>query len=95
MKSFIKNKLRENLLGSKLCNTMTVNTYEEGIEILIKHIGKPEENPADWGKIEKPLRMWKEITDQIRSELKTGATGDSEVDESDTWWSAIISVFCK
>jgi hypothetical protein len=39
--------------------------------------------------------MWKDITIQIRKELASGATGDSEVDESDTWWSAIISRFCR
>jgi hypothetical protein len=40
--------------------------------------------------------MWKEATEQIRKELdEYGMSGDSEVDESDTWWSAIISTLCK
>jgi hypothetical protein len=95
MKDFIKHKLRENL-SNQICNIMTVNTYEEGIDLLIKILGKPEQNPEDWTKIEKPLSMWKEITTQIRQEVaEKGMSGDSEVDESDTWWAAIQSTFCK
>lgn len=41
------------------------------------------------------MKMWSDITKQLREELKTGMTGDSEVDESNTWWSAIKSTFCK
>ena len=82
-------------LPNPICNIMTVNTYEEGIELLNKHIGTRKENPEAWAQISKPLKMWKDITIQIRKELKSGATGDSEVDESDTWWSAITSRFCK
>lgn len=94
MKEFIKNRLRESI-SNPICNIMTVNSYEEGIEHLRKHIGTPEENPEAWAQITKPLKMWKEVTIQIRKELSSGATGDSEVDESDTWWSAIISRFCR
>jgi hypothetical protein len=86
---------KESFNPNPICNIMTVNTYEEGIEHLRKHIGTPEENPEAWGQIVKPLKMWKEVTIQIRKELSSGATGDSEVDESDTWWSAIISRFCR
>ena len=86
---------KESFNPNPICNIMTVNTYEEGIEHLRKHIGTPEENPEAWSQITKPLKMWKDITIQIRKELASGATGDSEVDESDTWWSAIISRFCR
>ena len=83
-------------LINPMCNIMTVNTYEEGIDLLIKILGKPSENPEDWTKIKKPLSMWREITIQIRKEVKEkGMSGDSEVDESDTWWSAIQSTFCR
>lgn len=96
MKNFIKHKLREGLNPYPLCSIMNVNTYEEGFNLLIKILGKPSENPNDWAKIEKPLSMWKEITIQIRQEVKEkGMSGDSEVDESDTWWSAIQSTFCR
>lgn len=96
MKTFIKHKLREELNPYPLCSIMNVNTYEEGIDLLIKILGKPSDNPEDWAKIENPLSMWKEITIQIRKEVKEkGMSGDSEVDESDTWWSAIQSTFCR
>ena len=94
MKDFIKHKLRENL-SNPICDIMTVNTYEEGIKLLNKHIGTRKENPEAWAKISKPLKMWKDVTIEIRKELKSGSTGDSEVDESDTWWSAITGEFCK
>jgi len=75
---------------------MSVDTYEEGIELLENHIGTMKENPKMWDKIKKPLRMWKESTIEIRKELdEYGMTGNSEVDESDTWWSAIQSTICK
>jgi hypothetical protein len=49
-----------------------------------------------WDEIKKPLQMWKEATIEIRKELdEYGMTGDSEVDESDTWWSAIQSTICR
>ncbi len=96
MKTFIKNKLREHLNPYPLCSIMNVDTYEEGLDLLIKILGKPSENPEDWAKIEKPLTMWREITIQIRKEVKEkGMSGDSEVDESDTWWAAIQSTFCR
>jgi hypothetical protein len=99
MKHEIKYKLRLALtesIKSPMCNIMTVNTYEKGINYLNQYIGTREQNPEAWAKIEKPLKMWKDITIQIRDEIATkGMSGDSEVDESDTWWSAIISRFCK
>ena len=69
-KTFIKNKLREHLNPYPLCSIMNVDTYEEGLDLLIKILGKPSDNPEDWAKIEKPLTMWREITIQIRKEVK-------------------------
>ena len=90
----IRRILREEV-SKDICNIMTVDTYEEGIKLLTDYLGTPEENPQQWNRIKKPLDMWKEITIQIRDEIKTGMTGDSEVDESDTWWSAIIGTLCR
>jgi hypothetical protein len=97
MKSLIKKILKEETSKNKdICNIMSVDTYEEGIELLKNHIGAMKENPEMWDEIKKPLRMWKEATIEIRKELdEYGMTGDSEVDESDTWWSAIQSTICK
>lgn len=79
------------ILKEDIFNIMTVDTYEEGINLLIDYLGTPEENPYEWKKIEKPLQMWKDATEDIRLQIKdSGMSGDSEVDESDTWWSAIL-----
>jgi hypothetical protein len=55
------------------------------MELLNKALGTKTQNPEDWNKIQKPLEMWITATKQIRSELGEGMTGDSEVDESDSW----------
>lgn len=40
-------------------------------------------------------KLKKNLSNPIYDILKSGATGDSEVDESDTCWSAITSRFCR
>lgn len=40
-------------------------------------------------------KLRENLSNPICNILKSGATGDSEVDESDTWWSAITSRFCR
>ena len=98
MKNLIKRILKEeyNKKEHDICNMMTVDTYEEGIKLLEKYLGTIEENPVDWSKIKKPLKMWKDSVIEIRTELgRDCMTGDSEVDESDTWWATIQGSFCK
>lgn len=97
MKSIIRKILKEETSQKKdICNIMSIDTYEEGIKLLEDYLGTRKENPEAWDEIMKPLKMWKEATIEIRSELdEYGMTGDSEVDESDTWWSAIQSTICK
>ena len=87
MKYLIKKILKEETSKKKdICNIMSVDTYEEGIKLLENHIGTIKENPE----------MWEEATIEIRKELdEYGMTGDSEVDESDTWWAAIQSTICR
>jgi hypothetical protein len=97
MKSIIRKILKEETSQKKdICNIMSIDTYEEGIKLLEDYLGTRKENPESWVEIKKPLKMWKEATIEIRSELdEYGMTGDSEVDESDTWWSTIQSTICK
>lgn len=97
MRLLIKKILKEETSKKKdICNIMSIDTYEEGIKLLEDHLGTRKENPEAWDEIKKPLKMWKEATIEIRSELdEYGMTGDSEVDESDTWWSAIQSTICE
>lgn len=97
MKNLIRRILKEEFNRDiDMCNIMSVKTYEEGYDILVKKLGYPHENPRAWSLIEQPLGMWKDVTDEIRKEVKyDGMSGDSEVDESNTWWAAIQSTFCK
>lgn len=97
MRLLIKKILKEETSQKKdICDIMSIDTYEEGIKLLEDHLGTRKENPESWDEIKKPLKMWKEATIEIRNELdEYGMTGDSEVDESDTWWSAIQSTICK
>lgn len=79
-----------------LCNTMSVRSYEEVIGRLISAIGTKEENPDMWGKIKKPLSMLKQANFEINKEKKAyGMTGDSMVDEANTWWAAIQTTICE
>jgi hypothetical protein len=89
-----------------LCNTMSVKSYEEVLGRVTAAIGTKEENPKLWAKIAKPLNMLKQANDEINKEKHTtmdgnrtsntnGMTGDSMVDESNTWWAAIQSTICE
>jgi hypothetical protein len=109
MKKFIRYNLRINTINEQiidgqemspqmqsLCNTMSVRSYEEVIGRVIAAIGTKEENPKLWVKIEKPLSMLKQDNDEINKEKKQdGMTGDSMVDEANTWWTAIQTTLCE
>jgi hypothetical protein len=99
MKEQIKNLLREGLLQNKgletACNTMSVASYKEGIALIINAIGTPEQNPSMWKRIERPIKNWRDVDKLISHEIKTKRmSGDSMVDESNTWWSAVQSTIC-
>lgn len=96
----LKAKLRESLINhnklSVVCNTMSVDTYEEGIALIIKAIGPPDQNPKIWNQIAKPLKNWKNEEILINNEVKQKhMSGDSMVDESNTYWSMIQSTICQ
>jgi hypothetical protein len=104
MKEFIKQRVREEIIDGQnmnkgtqiLCNKMSVATYDEGIKLIISAIGTPEQNPKIWKRISKPINNWKQEDILIAQEVKEkGMSGDSMVDESNTWWSAIQSTICE
>jgi hypothetical protein len=77
------------------CNTMSVATFKEGMSLIIGAIGLPEVNPKLWKQISKPLKNWAEADKNINKEIKQmGMSGDSMVDESNTWWASIQSTIC-
>ena len=104
MKKFIRKILRENLIDGQnmnqgtqtACNTMSVATYAEGIKLITSAIGTQEQNPKMWQRISKPLNNWKQDNTNIGQEVKSGGmSGDSMVDESNTWWTTIQSTICE
>lgn len=104
MKKFIKQRLREQMIDGQnmnhgtqtLCNKMSCATYEEGINHIIAAIGHPDQNHPLWQRIAKPLNNWKQADTSINQQKATGGmSGDSMVDESNTWWTAIQSTICE
>lgn len=118
MKSFIKHRIRTFINEQKidgenmnpamqnLCNTMSVSTYDEVIQMVTQAIGTQQQNPMLWVKIQKPLRMLQQSNSQINQEKHInnmgnhvsqpwGMTGDSMVDEANTWWTAIQTTLCE
>lgn len=118
MKSFIKNRVR-NLLSEQmidgqemnfhmqsLCNTMTVNSYDEVLGRIIAAIGTKDKNPELWTKIEKPLKALKSADYDLNKEKHTNQfgnitidgenmTGDSMPDQANTYWAMIQSTLCE
>jgi hypothetical protein len=110
MKQFIRENLRLNTIITEqvidgqemnagtqsLCNTMSVRSYHEVLGRIIAAIGHPEENTELWAKIKKPLDMLEKADKGLHKEKKQDdMTGDSESDESNTWWAAIQSTLCE
>lgn len=78
------------------CNKMSVATYAEGIKLITAAIGTQEQNPKMWQRISKPLNNWKQANTGIGDEVRTmGMSGDSMVDESNTYWTMIQSTICE
>lgn len=117
MKSFIKNRVKQllheqmidgqemNTHLQSLCNTMTVNSYEEVLGRIVAAIGPKEKNKELWGKIKQPLNKLKlaeynlnkeKHTDQFNKTINAdNMTGDSIPDEADTYWAIIQSTLCE
>jgi hypothetical protein len=104
MKKYIKNRLHEQFIDGQnmnqgtqiVCNTMSVATYKEGLNLLIKAIGHPNQNPKLWARISKPLHNWQQENNSIGKEVESGGmSGDSMVDESNTYWTMIQNVICE
>ncbi len=118
MKSFIKNRIKQllheqmidgqemNTHLQSLCNTMTVNSYEEVLGRIAAAIGTKEKNKELWDKIEQPLNKLKLAQYGLNKEKHTNQfnnqtiaadnmTGDSIPDEADTYWAIIQTTLCE
>jgi uncharacterized protein HemY len=106
MKKFIKNILREQMIGvdktnlnnTIVCKQMTINSYEEALK-LVKQALKNVDDKTRYTimqQVHVPLKNLQHQQEIIASEVdKYGMSGDSLPDEADTYWHQIQNVFCK
>lgn len=106
MKSFIKQRLREQMIDGQnmngamqnSCNTISINSYSEAlsrVEAALKGVS-PETRQRVMQKIHVPLENLKQEEQTLDSEQKTQhMTGDSMPDEGDTYWHQIQSTLCE
>ncbi len=106
MKSFIKQRLREQMIDGQnmngamqnSCNTMAINSYGEAlsrVEAALKGVS-PEKRQQVMQTIHAPLENLKQEEQKLDTEQKTQhMTGDSMPDEADTYWHQIQSTLCE
>jgi pyocin large subunit-like protein len=106
MKSFIKKLLREQMIDGQnmnsgtetLCNKMTVDNYHEAlmhVEAALKGVSE-ETRTKLMQRIHTPLENMKNEQNKIDGEVKSkNMSGDSMVDEADTYWHQIQSTICE
>ena len=106
MKSFIKQRLREQMIDGQdmnagtqtLCNKMTINSYEEALHHVEEALKgcSPEKRHEIMQKIHAPLENLKQEQARINDEINTlHMSGDSTPDEADTYWHQIQSTICE
>lgn len=114
IKHRIRNYLKEQMIDGQemnqdmqsLCNTMSVSSYEEVVDLVTKAIGTRDNNPNLWKKIEMPLNNLRIANNNINKEKHTNQfnkitkignnmTGDSIPDEANTYWSMIQTTLCE
>ena len=106
MKDFIKKRIREQMIDGQnmnagtqtLCNKMTVNNYAEAMHYVKEALkGISSENRTKiMQKIHVPLENMKHEQQKIDNEVsKSHMSGDSMMDEADTYWHQIQSTICE
>ncbi len=106
MKSFIRRLLREQMIDGQnmnhgtqtICNKMTIDSYSEALRYVEEAMKGVDEATRTkiMQKIHAPLENLKQEQINIDAQKKTqGMTGDSMVDEADTYWHQIQSTICE
>ena len=106
MKKLIKKLLREQFIDGQdmskdtetLCNKMTVNSYDEVLELVKKSLEQFDDETKHkiMRKIMTPLENLRNSQITLRGEMKKyGMTGDCLPDEADTYWHQIQSTICE
>jgi hypothetical protein len=106
MKSFIKQRLREEMIDGQnmngamqnSCNMISINSYSEAlsrVEASLKGVS-PETRQRVMQRIHVPLENLKQEEQKLdREEKSQHMTGDSMPDEGDTYWHQIQSTLCE
>jgi hypothetical protein len=106
MKRFIKQRLREEIIDGQqmdeatqtICNKMTIDSYEEAlryVEAAMKGVDAATRTKI-MQRIHVPLENLRQEQNKIDNEVKTAhMSGDSMVDEADTYWHQIQSTICE
>jgi hypothetical protein len=106
MKSFIKQKLREQIIDGQdmnevtqtICNKMTIGSYDEALRYVEASLkdSTPEKRREIMQKIHAPLENLKQEQIKIDYEVRSAhMSGDSMPDEADTYWHQIQSTICE
>ena len=106
MKSFIKRRIREQIIDGQnmnkgtetICNKMTINSYAEALHYVEEAMNavNHETRTRIMQKIHVPLENLKQEQNIIDNQKKNdGMTGDSMPDEADTYWHQIQSTICE
>lgn len=106
MRDFIRKRIREQMIDGQdmnegtqeICNKMTINSYDEVIYYVNKAlIGVSDDvKTMIMQKIHAPLENLRQEQIKINSEInKYHMSGDSILDEADTYWHQIQSTICE
>ena len=106
MKSFIKKRLREEIIDGQYmtpamktaCNKMTIGSYEEAVKLTKEAIAHLDEETKSkiMEKLQQPFKNLKDAQNTLDDEVnRYHMTGDSLADEADTYWHQIQSTICE
>ena len=106
MKKLIRKLLREQMIDGQdmspatqnICNKLTIDNYEEALHYVKESLKQFDEKTRHeiMQKIHAPLENLKNEKKQIDIEIRTThMSGDSMVDEANTYWHQIQSTICE
>jgi len=106
IKDFIRRRIREQMIDGQnmspatqtMCNKMSVKSYDEALSYVMQAVKTMDDETRRkvMVKIHVPLENLKHEQTQIDQEVATShMSGDSMVDEANTYWHQIQSTICE
>jgi hypothetical protein len=106
MKDFIRKRIREQMIDGQnmnqamqtLCNKMTIDSYQEALYYVNKALEGMDELTKNEiiQKIHVPLENLKQEQKKIEAQIRhQRMSGDSILDEADTYWHQIQTTICE